>query len=129
MPTINLPSKKKENKNKERNQTEARKLRQNTYNLPAWRKLRNTYIREHAICTDCIGKGKITPAVDIHHIKTPFQNGTVNYTLLLDPTNLVALCKDCHAARHNEQQGYKTPQRIIEELDALFENIEEENVN
>lgn len=120
MPTINLNLKEKKT-NTERNQTEHRKVRQKAYNNPAWRKLRDTFIREHAVCADCISKGKITPSQDIHHIKSPFKNGEVNYNLLLDYTNLVALCKECHAARHNKEQGNRTIEDIIKQLDELFE--------
>ena len=130
MPTIQLTSKtKKETTKNERNQTDARKLRQQAYNNTAWRKLRDTFLKEHAVCTDCIGKGRVTPAQDVHHIKSPFQNGSINYNLLLDYTNLVSLCKECHAARHNADQGHKSPEKIIEELDALFNSIDDKDDN
>lgn len=126
MPTIQLYSKNK-SEPKQRNETDNRKLRQKAYNTVSWRKLRNTFIREHAVCADCIGKGRITPSEDVHHIVSPFKNGQVNYSLLLDPTNLVSLCKECHQKRHQELQGYKTAETIIKELDALFETIEDDN--
>lgn len=118
MPTINLG--KKSSNEKKRNETEHRKLRQKAYNSTAWKKLRDVFIREHAVCADCISKGVITPSEDVHHIKSPFKDGEINYNLLLDYTNLIALCKKCHQKRHQELQGYKTPEKIIEELDALF---------
>jgi 5-methylcytosine-specific restriction protein A len=105
MATINLPPKKK--KDNKRNNTPMRELRQRGYNNSTWRKLRNTYLKEHALCQDCIAKGIITPATDIHHIKSPFQNGEINYNLLLDVTNLVSLCRACHGERHSKEQGYK----------------------
>lgn len=121
MPTINLGQKKTKNKDN-RNNTDMRKLRQKAYQNPAWRKLRNTYIKEHAVCADCISKGKITPSEDIHHIVSPFKNGEINWNLLLDATNLVALCKQCHSARHNKDQGFISPEEIIAQLDKLFED-------
>lgn len=122
MPTINLGLKKKENK--PRNQTDNRKLRQKAYNNTQWKKLRLNFLKEHAVCTECLSKGKITPATSVHHIKSPFQNGEINYHLLLDYTNLMSVCNDCHGLIHAKEQGHKTPERIIEELDALFENID-----
>lgn len=123
MPTINL-NKKPTKEKVERNQTENRKLRAKAYNNSTWRKMRDTYLKEHAVCQDCISKGKITPATDIHHIKSPFKDGEINYSLLLDYTNLVSLCKECHGNRHATEQGHKTAQLIIEELDKLFEDVD-----
>lgn len=123
MPTINL-NKKPTKEKVERNQTENRKLRAKAYNNSTWRKMRDTYLKEHAVCQDCISKGKITPATDIHHIKSPFKNGEINYSLLLDYTNLISLCKACHGIRHATEQGHKTAQLIIEELDKLFEDVD-----
>jgi 5-methylcytosine-specific restriction protein A len=121
MPTINLKLKEKKTKTNERNQTDARKVRQKAYNNTNWRKLRDTYLKEHAVCQDCIAKGRVTPAQDVHHIKSPFKNGEVNYNLLLDYTNLVSLCKECHAERHNKDLGNTTVEEIIKQLDKLFE--------
>ena len=129
MPYINLPPK-KEKKTNRNEHTPMRDLRRRGYNNSTWRKLRNTFLKEHAICTDCISKGRITPAVDVHHIKSPFKDGEINWNLLLDYTNLVSLCKECHANRHNSENGHKTPEQIIEELDALFgieKNLEQIN--
>jgi 5-methylcytosine-specific restriction protein A len=109
---------------KSRNQTDNRKLRQKAYNNTKWKKLRDVYLREHAVCTECLSKGKVTPATSVHHIKTPFINGEINYHLLLDYTNLMSLCNECHGNIHAKEQGHKSPERIIEELEALFENAD-----
>lgn len=124
MPTINLNLKKNNTPKNERNQTDARKVRQKAYNNTTWRKLRNTFLREHAVCADCISKGRVTPAQDVHHIKSPFKNGEINYNLLLDYTNLVSLCKECHAERHNKDQGNITIEEVIKQLDELMDSIE-----
>ena len=118
MPKINKLEKKP--RNTERKDTDMRELRRKAYNNTAWRKMRDTYMKEHPICEKCLEKGKITPAVDIHHKRSPFQGGEVNYALLLDYDNLMALCKDCHGEIHAAQQGHITPEKILEELDALF---------
>ena len=78
-------------------------------------------MHEHPICEKCLEKGKITPAVDIHHKKSPFRNGEVNWNLLLDYDNLMAVCKDCHGEIHAKQQGHISPEEILKQLDALFD--------
>ena len=126
MPTIQKIERKK--KTSERKETDMRQLRQKAYQNKEWRKLREVYIHEHPICQDCLAKGKVTPAQDIHHIKSPFQNGEINYGLLLDYDNLVALCKDCHGNRHAAEQGHISPEEVIRQLDALFdESIPDED--
>ena len=117
MPTINKPPKKTSS---EKKQTDMRKLRQKAYQLPAWRKMRDTYMKEHPICEECLKVGKVTAAVDIHHKKSPFRNGEVNYGLLLDYDNLMSVCKECHAAIHNKQLGHISPEDVLKQLDALM---------
>lgn len=126
MPTIQKPEKKK--RYSDNKDTDMRKLRKQAYQNTTWRKLRDTYMKEHPICADCLAKGKITPAEDIHHAKSPFRNGEVNWGLLLDPDNLVSLCKQCHAERHNTERGIKTVQQILGDLDNLLYNNKDENM-
>lgn len=127
MPTINRPEKKK--KTYERKETDMRKLRQQAYQNPTWRKLRDTYLRNHPICEECLNKGKVTPATDIHHLVSPFRHGEVNYNLLLDYDNLMALCKECHGNIHAAQQGHVSPEEVLKQLDDLFnENISDEDL-
>ena len=122
MAYINLN--KKETLPNKRGVSDNKKLRSVAYNNSQWRKLRDTYLREHAICQDRLAKGKITPATDIHHLRSPFKNGEINWNLLLDYTNLTSLCRTCHGNRHAAEQGHKTAEIIIEELDKLFEDVD-----
>lgn len=119
MPTINLGKKKSSNE-KKRNETEHRKLRQKAYNSTAWKKLRETYLKEHAICQECLSKGRITPATSVHHIKSPFINNEINYYLLLDYTNLMSLCHECHGNIHAKEQGHIPITELINQLDELM---------
>lgn len=126
MPQINKPEKKPR---PERKETDMRKLRQQAYQNTAWRKLRDTYMHQHPICQECLKQGKITPATDVHHIKSPFQHGEINYNLLLDYDNLMALCKDCHGNIHAAQQGHVSPEEVIRQLDDLFnQDIKDEDL-
>lgn len=127
MPQINKIERKKKNQ-APRKETDMRKLRQTAYQNKEWRKLREVYMHKHPICADCLAKGKVTPAEDIHHAKSPFINGEVNWGLLLDPDNLVSLCKQCHSERHNRERGIKTVQQTLEDLDNLLYNNNEDNM-
>lgn len=127
MPTINKLQRKK--KSSERNDTDMRKLRQEAYQNTAWRKMRDTYLVSHPICERCLEKGKVTPATDIHHKRSPFKKGEINWTLLLDYDNLMSLCKECHGELHANQQGHMTAEEVLKQLDDLFnENISDEEL-
>jgi 5-methylcytosine-specific restriction protein A len=106
-----------------------RELRRKAYNNTAWRKLRDLYMHEHPICEECLKKGKITAAEDVHHKRSPFRKGEINYGLLMDYDNLMAVCKECHGEIHAAQQGHISPEEILKQLDALFdENIKDEDL-
>ena len=127
MATINkIPKKDKPN----RQETPKRKLRQIAYQSQSWRKLREVYMHQHPLCEECLKKNKVTPAQSIHHIKSPFEKGVINYQLLLDPNNLMAVCNECHGEIHNREQGNMSAKDIIAQLDKLFdENITDEELD
>lgn len=122
MPWIQKMEKKKTSS--QRNETDMRELRQKAYQNSSWRKMRDTYLHEHPLCEDCLAKGKVTAATDVHHIRSPFRKGEVNWMMLLDYNNLMSLCKPCHAERHNRENGNKTVQQTLEELDNLLNNAD-----
>lgn len=120
MPTI-VKLQKKQKTSSGRTETDIRKLRQTAYQNTAWRKERDNFLREHPLCEKCLEKGKITPAQDIHHKKSPFKNGEINWNLLYDESNLMSLCKECHGNIHAAQQGHISPEEILRQLDELFD--------
>ena len=122
MPTLNLQKKTKKETNQRSENTDSREMRRKAYNNTEWRKLRDTYIKEHPLCEDCLNEGKVVPAEDIHHIRSPFQNGECNKALLLDYNNLMALCKQCHNKRHNPNQAPKIQDVLRQLADLLDEN-------
>jgi len=79
-----------------------RDLRQKAYQNTTWRKTRETYLRLHPLCEECLKKGKVTPATSIHHKESPFKGGEVNYTLLTDFNNLESICHECHGEIHSK---------------------------
>lgn len=122
MPTINKPTKRKKS---EHTETENRKLRQSAYNTTTWRKMREAQIKRHPLCEECEKKGRVTPASSVHHIKSPFKNGSVDWNLFLDPNNLESICHKCHAEIHNSY----SPEQILKELERIMdENIPDEEL-
>ena len=128
MPTLNLQKKTKKETNQRNENTVSREMRRKAYNNTEWRKLRDTYIKEHPLCEDCLNEGKVVPAEDIHHIRSPFQNGECNKALLLDYNNLMALCKQCHNKRHNPNQAPKIQDVLRQLADLLDENKTDEEL-
>lgn len=128
MPTLNLQKKTKKEINQRNENTASREMRRKAYNNREWRKLRDTYIKEHPLCEDCLDKGKVVPAEDVHHISSPFSTGEINYGKLLDGNNLKALCKECHAARHNPNQAPKIQDVLKQLADLLDPTIKDEDL-
>ena len=128
MPTLNLQKKTKKETNQRNENTASREMRRKAYNNTEWRKLRDTYIKEHPLCEDCLNEGKVVPAEDIHHIRSPFQNGECNKALLLDYNNLMALCKQCHNKRHNPNQAPKIQDVLKQLADLLNPEIIDEDL-
>ncbi len=57
-----------------------------------WQQISKRYLRKHPYCAMC---GK--PAEVVHHIKPRAEGGSDA------PGNLMALCRACHTALHNQQ--------------------------
>jgi len=72
------------------------------YQSRYWKDLRSTYMASHPLCENCLKHGLYTSAEELHHA-IPFSTGTTErekWRLLLDPSNVVALCSDCHNKIH-----------------------------
>ena len=63
--------------------------------------------RDAFLCQDCLNKGIINAAEEVHHIRplTPANVSDPEVSLNLD--NLVSLCRQCHAKRHTPDRRYK----------------------
>lgn len=88
------------------NKHEIQERRNNKWNVfyqdRRWKKLRHWQITNHPLCHDCMLEGRSVPAEEAHHIK-PFSQGKTmeeKFELLLNPNNIVSLCKKCHDKRH-----------------------------
>lgn len=103
--------KKYHNSNKrKRNRTDKEKLRVKLYNKKAWKRLRLGYLMYHPLCEMCEKEKKVTPATDVHHINSPFEDGLTDEERigrLLDANNLMSLCQYHHGLTHYNQQQQK----------------------
>ena len=122
MPTINLPQRKPKAPRGEAEYTDTKLLRRKFYNSSKWQKLRDAHLREHPLCEQCLSKGKVTPADQVHHKRSPFnyKEGTINWELGLDPENLESICGECHGKIHAMGEDFRTPEQIINELNKLL---------
>ena len=67
----------------------------------AWKRIRNKYVSEHPFCEKCLKNGIVVPVDEVHHIKPLAEGGTH------DRSNLIGLCKSCHAKIHAERGDYQ----------------------
>lgn len=63
----------------------------------AWKRIRDSYVQSHPFCEICFEHGVMVPTEEIHHKKPLSEGGTH------DRSNLIALCKSCHARIHAER--------------------------
>ena len=78
----------------------------NFYSSQQWQNCRE-YVkkRDSYLCQDCLRKGFVTPAEEVHHI-IPLTPSNINDpSISLNAENLISLCRECHKARHGESQG------------------------
>ena len=61
-----------------------------------WRTMSERIRRQRPLCEDCEARGKVVPSVECHHVIAIKDDPTRR----LDPSNVVALCGECHDARH-----------------------------
>lgn len=76
------------------------------YSSKAWQDCRNEYARrQHYLCEDCLRRGIYKPGTIVHH-KIEIDPVTIEKPeIALNFNNLELLCRDCHAARHEQSGG------------------------
>lgn len=80
----------------------AREFARQFYSSAAWQSCRNEYMKQaHHLCEDCLKRGIYKPAKEVHHIEELTPQNITNPEITLGFNNLVALCKECHAERHD----------------------------
>lgn len=70
------------------------------YKRQVWLKARRRILAEHPLCAECQRQGRVTLAVDVHHI-VDIRNGGA----LLDADNLECLCHSCHSKKTIADSG------------------------
>ena len=83
------------------------------------------------LCQECLKEGKVYAGspdnpLQVHHIKSPFIDGKVDWDLALDDNNLVTICSYHHGLEHAPKPSV-TQEQLIEALDALFAEIDDES--
>ena len=78
------------------------------YFSTAWRACRASYLKQaRGLCEVCLKRGIYTPADTVHHIKHITPQNITDPTITLSFSNLMAVCRDCHAEMHRGKKRYK----------------------
>ncbi len=60
----------------------------------AWKRIRDSYVKEHPFCEQCFAHGVLVPVDEVHH-KVPISKGGTH-----EQSNLMSLCRSCHNKVH-----------------------------
>lgn len=88
------------------------------YKSPEWRTLRRNILHANPLCIECKKEGKLVGAVDLHHKKDLKDRPD----LALEPTNIIPLCKSCHAKITVKNQE-KKPSKFIKRNRGNIRNL------
>ena len=81
------------------------------YKSTTWQNCRDAYMRKaKGLCEDCLKKGLIVAAEEVHHITFITPDNINDPNITLNQSNLVALCRDCHRKRHGNKKRYQIDQ-------------------
>lgn len=93
-------------------------------NTMRWQLLRRDILTEHPLCERCEKEGRITPAKEVHHRRPVYSWLTYpeKEKLMYDPSNLCALCHECHVTVHKElgKNSRKAMRRLNDERRDTF---------
>ena len=77
------------------------------YKSKAWQACREAYLKQkHGLCEQCMRRGIYTPADTVHHVRHITPDNITDPSVTLNPENLMALCRDCHAEMHKGKRRY-----------------------
>lgn len=75
------------------------------YKSVNWQNCRNAYMKQaRGLCEKCLERGLVVPAEEVHHKKHLTPKNIDDPNITLNFSNLIALCRECHRAEHNESQ-------------------------
>ena len=103
---------------------------QHLLNSKRWKEMRQRYLRAHPLCERCQAEGKISSAVDVHHI-IPVESAKyiaeMEQLCFDDGNNLQALCIPCHIKTHQEQRSHSKEAHKQREDDRLLQWIDRQS--
>lgn len=74
------------------------------YKSKAWKQCRAEYARQRRhLCENCLEHGMIRPGEIVHHVIPLTPENIESPEVALSFENLRLLCRECHAAEHNER--------------------------
>ena len=74
------------------------------YHSQQWKKCREQYLRKvGGLCECCLKQGIYRPATIVHHKIFITPDNWRDPEISLNPANLMAVCRSCHEAIHNNQ--------------------------
>ena len=82
----------------DRGYCEEHKIKIKEYDSYAWKKLRRRVKRKYPLCEICKARGETSLTTVVHHIIEVASGGE-----FYDPSNLQALCRDCHDEIHGRR--------------------------
>ena len=73
-------------------------------NTGRWLRLRRDVLTAHPLCQQCEKEGRVEAATEVHHVRPVEEAVTLSEKRqrMYDPSNLRALCHDCHVKTHTE---------------------------
>ena len=78
------------------------------YKSKAWQACRASYLKQaRGLCEVCLKRGQYVPADTVHHIKHITPQNITDPTITLSFSNLMAVCRDCHAELHKSKKRYR----------------------
>ena len=93
------------------------------YNSKAWLDTRQWVLhRDGMICRECIKRGRVVPAAEVHHIIHLTPDNICDTSITMNMDNLVSLCRDCHFEEHRgEHAGGRKAQENEEPYNYTFD--------
>ena len=80
---------------------------QGFYHWSAWRRIRQLALqRDHYLCQNCLKKGVIKTATEVHHLQPVADHPE----LALELSNLQSLCWQCHEQTKHQRHGSTAPE-------------------
>lgn len=82
----------------------AKEFSESFYKSKTWQKCRAAYIKSvGGLCENCLKKGIYKPGAIVHHINHITKENVSDATVTLDWSNLMYVCRDCHAREHGTE--------------------------